>query len=208
MLATIQARTQAGLWWLAALAILMATAARVGASEFGIPAFDRQGLVLANAWRSPWLDAAFPVLTWFGSLAVLLPLVLVAGILLWRRGRHAEAGFVIAALASAAGFAQLVKRLTLRPRPDLFPPLVSVASPLSFPSAHAVQVAAVAAALMLLVWRRAPHGRALAIVCAFSLVVLVDFSRLYLQVHYPSDVLAGSLAAGCWVVGLHKLIRA
>ncbi|MCX7165392.1 MAG: phosphatase PAP2 family protein [Rhodocyclales bacterium] len=193
---------QAGLWWLAATGTLMGTAAWIGASEFGLPAFDREGLILANAWRGPWLDLVFLTLTWLGSLMVLLPLALATGILLWRRGNHIEAGFVILALAGASALARLAKHFSQRPRPDLFAALTPAGSSLSFPSAHAVQVTAFAAA-SLLVGSRLTLNRGRRIMPAvFLIVALVDFSRVYLQVHYPSDVLAGTLAAACWVAGL------
>jgi len=193
---------RAALWWFAGLAMLVATAAWIGA---GPPLFDREGLTLANAWRSPWLDAAFPGLTWLGSLMVLLPLVLAAGILLWRRGHHGEARFLMVALAGASLLAQLAKHLVLRQRPDLFAALVSVASPLSFPSAHAVQVTAVAISALVVVARLAPWHRHWAAPALVSVLLLVGLSRIYLQVHFPSDVLAGSIAAGFWVAGLHAL---
>lgn len=196
---------RAALWWFAGLATLVATAAWIGS---GPPLFDREGLMLANAWRSPWLDVAFPGLTWLGSLMVLLPLVLVAGIQLWRRGYHGEARFLIVALAGASLLAQLAKHLVLRQRPDLFAALASVVSPLSFPSAHAFQVTAVAVSALVVVARLAPRHRHWVAPALVSVVLLVGLSRIYLQVHFPSDVLAGSIAAGFWVAGLHALTLA
>ena len=137
---------------------------------------------------------------------VLLPLVSAVGMLLWRRGYRGEARFVVAALVGASLLAHLVKHLVLRPRPDLFAALTSVASPLSFPSAHAAQVTAVAAALLLVAPRLTARYRRWALPALLVIVVLVDFSRLYLQVHYLSDVLAGTIAAGCWVLGLRALM--
>jgi undecaprenyl-diphosphatase len=197
---------QAGLWWIAASGILMATAAWTGASEFGPPLLDCEALVLANAWRSHWLDAIFMSSTWMGSLAVLLPLVTISGILLWRRGHRGEAGFVVASLLGASVLAQVAKHLVQRPRPDLFLALIPVADPFSFPSAHAVQVTAVAVALLLVVIRLVPRYRRWALPVLVLIVVLVGFSRLYLQVHYPSDVLAGTLAAACWAMGLRAVM--
>ncbi|OHC64271.1 MAG: hypothetical protein A2040_19950 [Rhodocyclales bacterium GWA2_65_19] len=194
------------LWWIAALGTLVATAAWVGAGEFGPPALDREGLILANTWRSPWLDQVFPALTWLGSLFVLLPLALIAGTLLWRRGHRGEAGFLVAALVGASVLAQAAKHLALRPRPDLYLALSSVASPLSLPSAHAMQVTALAVALLLVMTRLALRGSYWALPVLVSIVAAVGASRLYLQVHYPSDVLAGTVAAVCWVAGLWALL--
>lgn len=111
------------------------------------------------------------------------------------------------ALAGASILAHVTKHLALRPRPDLFSALTPVVSPLSFPSAHAAQATAVAMALLLVVARRTPRCRRWAIPLALSIVALVCLSRLYLQAHYPSDVLAGTIAAACWVVGLRALER-
>lgn len=185
----------------------MATAAWVGAGESALLRFDHAGLALAHAWRSPWLDQAFLVLTWLGSLAVLAPLASIVGVLLWRRGYRGEAGFCLAALAGAALLARAAKQLTLRPRPDWYPALAAVAAPLSLPSAHAMQVTALALALLLVVARLAPRYRNRALPALAAVVALVGVSRLYLQVHYPSDVLAGTIAAACWVAGLHSLMR-
>jgi len=198
---------RAALWWSVALGTLVAASAWIRAGESGQLFFDREGLILANAWRSPWLDWIFLSLTWLGSLLILLPLVLAVGTLLWRRGHRGEARFIVGALAGASLLAQLAKHLALRPRPDLFAALAPVASPLSFPSAHAVQATAVAAAVWLVAARLEPRYRQWLMPVLLLIVVLVDFSRLYLQVHYPSDVLAGTVAAGCWVVGLRALMR-
>ena len=186
----------------------MGTSAWIGAGETGPPRFDRGGLILANAWRGPWLDAVFPGLTRFGSLAVLLPAVLAAGFFLWRRGHRSEAGFMVLSLAGVSVLAQLAKHLALRPRPELFPALAPVAEPFAFPSAHAAQVTAVVVALLLVAARLAPRCRRWVAPALLLLVLLVGLSRLYLQVHYPSDVLAGGIAAACWVIGLRKLISA
>ena len=198
---------RAALWWSVALGTLVATTVRVRAAESGHLFFDREGLILANAWRSPWLDGAFLSLTWLGSLMVLLPLVSAVGMLLWRRGHRGEARFVIVALVGASLLAHLAKHLVLRPRPDLFAALTSVASPLSFPSAHAAQVTAVAAALLLVAPRLTARYRRWALPALLVIVVLVDFSRLYLQVHYPTDVLAGLVLGIVLVAAADRLSK-
>ena len=193
---------QAAAWWLAALAILAAAAVWIGADGAGLSPLDRQGPELAGAWRGPVLDTAFLGLTWLGSLIVLLPPVSVAAILLWRRGSPAEAGFLALALVGAAALAHLAKALFARPRPEAVPGLSQLVSSLSFPSAHALQITAVALAVFVLLARRG-WRRSTAAGCLLALVVVVvGLSRIYLQVHYPSDVLAGMLVAACWVLGL------
>lgn len=155
-----------------------------------------------------WLDDVFLHLTWIGSLVVLLPTVLAAGMGLWRSGFRDEAGFLVAALVGASALAQLAKHLALRQRPDLFAALTSVDSPLSFPSAHAVQVTAAGVACLVIAIRLAPSCWRCAVPVLVSIVALVGLSRLYLQVHYPSDVLAGTLAAAFWVAGLRSFMLA
>lgn len=199
---------QACLWGGAALATLVATATGIGVAAGGVLAFDREGLVLAHAWRSPWLDAAFLGLTWMGSLMVLLPLALTVGVLLLRRGYRGEARFLVAALVGASLLAQLAKHLALRHRPDLFAALTSVDSPLSFPSSHTVQATAFALSVLVVVARLAPRHSYWAAPALVWLALLVGVSRIYLQVHFPSDVVAGSIAAGCWVAALHALTLA
>ena len=198
----LRQKTKAVWWWLAAAATLATIAFGFGSVGSGLLPGDREGLILAKAMRSSWLDAVFQSLTWFGSLIVLLPLATMAGVLLWRRGHRVEAQFLVGALIGASMFAQLVKNLVERPRPDLFPALVQVVSPLSFPSEHATQSTAFAVAVLLISLRLRPNEWTRAAPVLAALVLLVDFSRIYLQVHYPSDVLAGSIAAACWVMGL------
>lgn len=199
---------QAAAWWLAALAILAAAAVWIGADGAGLPPLDRQGLELAGAWRGPVLDAAFLGLTWLGSLIVLLPPVSAAAILLWRRGSWAEAGFLVLALIGVAALAHLAKELFARPRPDAVPGLSPVVSSLSFPSAHALQITAVALAVFVLLARRGWRRRAAAGCLLALVVIVVGLSRIYLQAHYPSDVLAGMLVAACWVLGLRAAMFA
>ena len=161
--------------------------------------WDHAGLALAHAARTPWLDGVFVVVTWFGSLAVLLPLALLVW---WRRRGDRSVAFVALALIGASTLGHLAKLIAARPRPDLFPPLIPMPEDWSFPSAHAAQVTA-----FVLAWLLQPGtspGR-IEIGFLFATATLVIASRLYLQVHFPSDVIAGALLAALWVLLLRRL---
>lgn len=191
--------------WLLALALAVLAAGARWACPDGAcaaTAFDRAGLALAEGWRAPALDLAMTAITWLGSLFLLLPLAAWLAWRLARAGRAGEGRFLLAALMGAAALAHAAKLWVARPRPDLLPAWVAMPPDWSYPSAHAMQAAAFVLALALVAGRSA---RAWALPLAL-LVLLVGFSRVYLQVHYPSDVLAGTLAAALWVVGLRALM--
>lgn len=165
-------------------------------------AIDCAGLGLAHAWRSGPLDVVMQGVTWLGSLLVLLPLALsVAGWLAWRR-RWREAGFILLALLGSSILGNVTKLVVARPRPDLFSTWLSMPADWSYPSAHAMQVTALAVAIYLVAAQRRMVWAGLLGV----IVLWVGLSRIYLQVHFPSDVIAGTLAAISWVCGLHMLI--
>jgi undecaprenyl-diphosphatase len=136
-------------------------------------------------------------LTALGSATVLVLFVLaVAGALLARRQHHALVLLLVAALGGML-LNILLKPVFGRPRPDAVLRLVEVKS-LSFPSGHAMGSAIIYFTLAALL-ARLVEARALKLYflgLAALLTFLVGASRVYLGVHYPSDVLAG------WTVGL------
>jgi len=159
--------------------------------------WDHAGLILADAARAPWLDSFFLAITWLGSLAVLLPLA----VLVWLRRRNKSASFVLLALVSSSALVHLAKLVAARPRPELFPPLIDMPVDASFPSAHAMQATAFA-----LAWLMQPGKSPGRVEMGILLVavILVCFSRLYLQVHFPSDIIAGVMLAVLWVLFLRQ----
>lgn len=171
-----------------------------------VPAWDVAGLARAAAWRGPRLDAGFLVLTQFGSLLVLAPL---AGLHAWsraQRGAGRAALFVPLALAGSAVIAQLGKLAMSRPRPDFSTPLIDLPGSASFPSAHAMQATALAVAWILRPGAIVgPGPRALEALALAVLVLVVGTSRVYLQVHFPSDVVFGVVAGALWVLALRAL---
>ena len=166
---------------------------------------DTTLLNLLADWQSPALTALMAAVTWLGSVFILLPLSILLGkqfagavaLTDWRRW-----GFIPVAVASAAGLAQLLKIVTERARPDLFPSLVPMPADFSFPSAHSMQVTAFVLAWLCCLNKRRLLWPAIA---GISLIVTVGFSRLYLQVHFPSDVFAGILLGALWVMALRAL---
>ncbi|MDB5268600.1 MAG: hypothetical protein JWP58_1640 [Hymenobacter sp.] len=163
---------------------------------------DKQILELLHAHATPGQDKLALALTAAGDplpmgiLAVLITLGLAG----W--GTRRQAWFFGLSVGGAMALNVLVKALFARPRPALWLSL-KPAFYYSFPSGHAMGAAAVATALGFLLWQHRGHWLAWVLGPLFALAV--GWSRMYLGVHYPSDVLAGWTGAVGWVAGLHLL---
>jgi membrane-associated phospholipid phosphatase len=150
---------------------------------------------LANALHAHVFPSATAVLvgvTTLGSTAALTLVVAIAAAYLIRLRLGREAALLVVVLVGAQLLTWILKAIFERPRPSFADP-VATASWFSFPSGHALGSIAVYGALAYVVGRRLDSTRARAGVVAGAalLVVLIGFSRLYLGVHYLTDVLAG-----------------
>ncbi|HEX6738240.1 MAG TPA: phosphatase PAP2 family protein [Vicinamibacteria bacterium] len=166
----------------------------------------RVGLDPQHAVGPRWMRGAMRDLTALGSAPVLILFVLaVLGALLVRRQYHAMA-LLLAATIGGELLNAALKAAFSRPRPDLALHLTEVDS-LSFPSGHAMDSAVIYLTLAALLTRVVQHRALKLYFLALAAVigVLVGVSRVYLGVHYPSDVLAGwsaglAWATLCWLV--------
>jgi undecaprenyl-diphosphatase len=195
--------TQAALL-LAAPAILWLGAFGISAASDGRPGeFDAAGMALAARGHMPLADAFFRTVTWAGSILVLMPLALAHTLLAWRRLRSTAALFLPAALVGASLMAYATKIAVARDRPDVAA-LIDMPTDASFPSAHTLQASAFALAWLIAPSRSGrPHVAEIAL--AMLLVGLVAWSRLHLQVHFPTDVLFALAAGIVWVLCLRRL---
>jgi len=167
---------------------------------------DKQILLFAAAHRSEGLDALFRGITWLGSLYLLVPLASGGVAVLLYLQKRWEALLLVVGLAGATLLVHLIKLVLARPRPAVAERLVALPWDSSFPSAHTMQITAFALCAVVIVRRVWPDWWALAAAIAVTLIVLVGASRVYLQVHYPSDVLAGLALGIGWVVLAQKIV--
>ncbi len=184
--------------WLVALLVIFAALAV--AIAYGVtPGFDAALLNNLAMRQSDAGDRAFGLLTPLGSLRVLVPMaILVIAIVLLRRHVR-DAVFFALAFGGASLANTFIKLLVARPRPHEFDALVA-AGGYAFPSGHVTQIAAFAFALYLLAARTGAVWRWPAGLLLMGLVAVVATSRIYLQVHYPTDVIGSLLFAGFWVL--------
>jgi len=168
--------------------------------------WDNQILLFMAAHRSEGLDGGFRAVTWLGSLYVLAPLaaLLVAGLLYFQK--RWEALVLVVGFGGAALWVHLAKALLARPRPALVEPGIALPTDGSFPSAHTTQIVAFALCVVLIVRRLWPEWQLAALAVAALLIVIVAVSRVYLQVHYPSDVLGGFLLGIGWIALARKIL--
>jgi undecaprenyl-diphosphatase len=148
-----------------------------------------------------WLHGAALDVTALGSATVLgLTVAAVVGFLLLQK-MHRTAIFVLAASAGGWTLNTLLKTVFNRARPDIVPHLRDVMT-LSFPSGHAMTSAAVYLTLGALLMRISarPVTKFYCMAVAALATLLIGASRVYLGVHYPTDVLAGWLIGLCWAL--------
>lgn len=183
---------------LATLVALLGIAVSAGLLE----GFDRAVISVVRSDELRGLLSPLRAITELGATWAVTAVavgVVVAGVAAGR-SRLGIVGAVTIGLASLANTG--LKRYVARERPDLLEPIV-VEHGFSFPSGHSALSAVAFGMVALLVLRSGLDGRARAALVSLMMVIvfLVGLSRIYLGVHYPSDVLAGWAAGGA-VVGI------
>ena len=142
-----------------------------------------------------------------GGTVLIMMTALVAAYLIVAK-RPITALFVVAAVSGGAILSAILKHFFERPRPELVSHLVSVSSA-SFPSGHAMNSAVTYLTLGTLLAKaeRTTAVRAYLLSVAILLTVLVGCSRVYLGVHWPTDVVAGWCVGSMWALACSVLAQ-
>lgn len=201
----------AGLWAFVEL-IEVAREATPHAFDTQILLFFREAGDPDNPVGPVWMEQAVRDVTGMGSAVVLVFITAVVVIFLLIDRKPKAALFVLVAVSGGQLLSSLLKLGIDRPRPELVSHLAEV-STLSFPSGHAMLSAVTYLTLGSLIARVLPGRATRMFVLAVAVVatVMIGLSRIYLGVHWPSDVLAGWCAGLAWAtlcwLGARLLLR-
>ena len=161
---------------------------------------DQTVATVIHGLMTPALTTFFLVVTALGSMEAIALVSLVGAVVFGAWRRWLLFGTWVIAAGGSVMFILLLKALFARPRPYFEQPLL-LETYYSFPSGHAMEAVvlygtlAYFAVLALRTWR----ARAAVVFGTSLLVLLIGFSRMYLGVHYFSDVVAGYAAGGMWL---------
>ncbi|AYG67742.1 MULTISPECIES: phosphatase PAP2 family protein [unclassified Rhizobium] len=155
-----------------------------------------------------WLTHAVKDITSLGGTTVLALMTALVTIYLLLDRQRAIAIFLLASVLGGWALSALLKIGVARPRPDIVPHLVEVHD-LSFPSGHAMVSAVTYLTLAALIssTRTYRSTRAFTVAAGILLTLMIGVSRVYLGVHYPSDVLGGWCAGATWALGCWIIAR-
>lgn len=171
-----------------ALALLVST----GATK----PFDEATLLYVNSHADNALDTIFVFLTQLGGVYVIGAVVAALSIYFLVRKEYYKLFFVAASVGGISLINVFLKTIFERSRPDLWERLVSELS-FSFPSGHSAASIALALSIIGVLW--ATKWRYTALIVGSLYVLIIGTSRMYLGVHYPTDVLGGWLLGITWV---------
>ena len=177
-------------------------------------ALDRTVALAVHSTASPTQTDIMLIVTNFGNLYLIGLVVIsliVGAIIVVRARRHKEFGVPVAildtiaptvALAGALGLALIIKVLIGRMRPSIFPPIVHE-SGFSFPSGHTISALTFYGMCAFLLARPLHRwARWLVVLGAAIVIGAVAYSRIYLGVHYPTDVLGSFILGAAWLITL------
>jgi membrane-associated phospholipid phosphatase len=158
-------------------------------------AWDAPIMLAIHRLASPFLNKLMLLVTQMGEIGAAVAVILLAIIFIIKRQRTNLISLIVI-FVGAVVLNTLIKSFFSRPRPDVFPPLVNEQS-YSFPSGHVAASVAVYGFLAVLLWQN--HHRIWAILVGLW-IPIVAFSRVYLGVHYPSDVLGAFAFTSLWLL--------
>ena len=166
--------------------------------------FDHPIQMWAHSYATANLDQWMLGVSMLGSPPLMFFFCALICVALWRKRRQGDAYFFVVATVGAGLLNQAAKLAFGRPRPELWI-VIDPRRDFSFPSGHAMATMALYTAIAILLWPT--KLRVAWLIGGGVLVFWVGLSRVYLSMHYPSDVLCGWLASLSWVVGLHLIQR-
>jgi undecaprenyl-diphosphatase len=158
--------------------------------------FDNSVRTFVHAGAAPYLTQIAVFFSVLGRQLILIPASAAIAVCLLIKGRRSESFAYMVTMGSALVLNWALKATIHRPRPQPF--FGSDPDSFSFPSGHVLVAVCFCGAMMLILCR----GNRLALTVCTAFVVSVAWSRVYLGVHYPTDVAAGFLAGVCWICAL------
>jgi len=186
---------------LVAVGAFVALGAVVGGGR--ITGLDRAVQAWSLAHQRPPLVQLFHGVTIGGGITAMWILAVIGAVMMWFRVRSLRVATILIAPALTNGLVDSVKRIYARPRPDGVS--MGVDHTYSFPSAHATTSAAVCCTLAFVLWREGVIGAPAAWCLAVIPPLLVGGSRLYLNMHWTTDVVGG-WCAGVFIAALMSLL--
>ena len=189
-----------GIYFLILIAfIVLAIRVRSGATL----ALDEATLKMINQWSSQGFDRTILFLTTLAGpiLATTIGVLLFAFFLVQKKKLNSL--YVVLTMLGTFLINTGLKLYFGRTRPALWPALVEEGSH-SFPSGHSMISMAIALTLVIIFYNS--KYKKVTIILGFLYVIIIGFTRLYLGVHYPSDVLGGWMASFLWVAFVTKIM--
>ncbi len=162
--------------------------------------FDSDVIATIQGLETPLLTKVMKFFTFVGSTPVVIVLSILLIIFLYKVLHHRlELILFVSAIIGSAVLNGVLKQVFHRVRPN-FHRLIDI-SGYSFPSGHAMNAFTVYVIVSFLLWRHIPSkwGRSLLICLSSVMILAIGTSRIYLGVHYPSDIIGGYLASGFWL---------
>lgn len=145
------------------------------------------------------LTPAFTLLSKLGSTTAFVLLLAAAAAVLLLKKKFKEIGLLLISTGGSYGLNSLIKNAIERERPPL--PHLIEADGFSFPSGNAMVATAFYGMIAMLILHSDARYKRLYVGGIVLVLLLIGFSRLYLHVHYPTDIAAGYTAGACWMLG-------
>ncbi|MEO5950198.1 MAG: phosphatase PAP2 family protein [Candidatus Saccharimonadales bacterium] len=158
---------------------------------------DTSILTWIHSHATPLLDNIFLAITTVGNVAIITPITLIIVAYLFYKKYRLNALIILFSFGGAGVADFILKKLFQRDRPTFWHSLVTETG-YSFPSGHAMLSSALILSIILILWNT--RWRWTAAIIGMLIIFSIGLSRLYLGVHYPTDVIAGWSVSLLWVI--------
>ncbi|AZN43978.1 phosphatase PAP2 family protein [Paenibacillus albus] len=170
--------------------------------------FDTSIISTVQGWENDTLTKIAKFLTLIGSSVVLIPALLVLAAILFIYLKHRkELVLLLGGMLGSTLLNHVIKVIYKRARPDIH--RLAEQAGYSYPSGHSMAAFTFYFLITYLLWRHIHLRRWRIALLLFSacMIICIGLARVYLGVHYPSDVLAGYWVSACWVALCLRLFR-